>query len=54
MICSITNRSRSDSTHRPRADYPIEVKLAAYQWRRYGDKPVSGARPIMQTFLITG
>ena len=37
----------------PRAVYPIEVKVGAYQWGRYGDKPVRGAGPIMQTFMIT-
>ena len=37
----------------PRAVYPIEVKVGAYQWGRYGDKPVCGAGPVMQTFMIT-
>ena len=37
----------------PRAAYPIEVKVGAYQWGRYGDKPVRSAGPAMQTFKIT-
>ena len=31
----------------------IEVKVGAYQWGRYGDKPVRGTGPLMQSFMIT-
>ena len=36
----------------PRASFPIEVKVAAYQWGRTGAQPVRNAGPIVQSFKI--